>query len=162
RATSTSLSIRKYDSVGALPPSGHASSAMRTWRAPRSQSAKTATVWRPDSRAARMTRTAISPRFATRTLRTKPQLYFGELELRLLSSRTARDGLEAFLGVISARSAQHLARAGRRIGARCLLCLVPGRHPARGSHGTRHRTAHPARRARAWRPDQQLLRQRRR
>src|SRR5579862_3339738 len=45
----------------------NASSAMRTWRAPRSASEYTATVAIPISRQARITRTAISPRFAMRT-----------------------------------------------------------------------------------------------
>src|SRR5262245_31591816 len=45
-------------------------SASRTWRAPRSQSEYTATVAIPSSRHARMTRTAISPRFAIRTFTT--------------------------------------------------------------------------------------------
>src|SRR5215471_12128038 len=42
-------------------------SASRTCRAPRSQSEYTATVGIPSSRHARMTRTAISPRFAIST-----------------------------------------------------------------------------------------------
>src|SRR5215831_2393809 len=42
-------------------------SASRTWRAPRSESEYTATVGMPSSRQARMTRTAISPRFAIRS-----------------------------------------------------------------------------------------------
>src|SRR5919201_2319522 len=42
-------------------------SASATCRASRSQSEYTATVGRPISRHARITRTAISPRFATRT-----------------------------------------------------------------------------------------------
>jgi len=41
---------------------------MRTCRASRSGSAYTATEAMPSSRAARITRTAISPRLATRTL----------------------------------------------------------------------------------------------
>src|SRR5437879_9452301 len=47
-----------------------ASSARRTCRASRSAVEKTATVPRPSSRQARMTRSAISPRLATRTLST--------------------------------------------------------------------------------------------
>src|SRR6188508_2710429 len=43
-----------------------ASSAMRTWRAARSPSEKTATDARPRSRQARIIRTAISPRLAIR------------------------------------------------------------------------------------------------
>ena len=54
---------------GALGPMAHASSAARTWRAPRSHAEYTATEDSPMSRHARMIRTAISPRFATRTLR---------------------------------------------------------------------------------------------
>src|SRR5437660_4731391 len=41
---------------------------MRTWRASRSASENTATVASPASRQARITRTAISPRLAIRTL----------------------------------------------------------------------------------------------
>src|SRR5881628_672121 len=48
---------------------GYASSARRTWSASRSASLYTATADIPRSRQARMTRTAISPRFATRILR---------------------------------------------------------------------------------------------
>src|SRR5207247_7576342 len=48
---------------------GYASSARRTWSASRSASLYTDTADIPRSRQARMTRTAISPRFATRTLR---------------------------------------------------------------------------------------------
>src|SRR6185436_2728107 len=48
---------------------GYASSAMSTCRASRSASEYTATVAMPCSRHSRMTRVAISPRFATRTLR---------------------------------------------------------------------------------------------
>src|SRR5688500_17594179 len=44
-------------------------SAMRAWAAPASASLKTATVSSPSSRHARMIRTAISPRLATRTRR---------------------------------------------------------------------------------------------
>ena len=43
-----------------------ASSASLTWSDSRSASEKTATVLIPSSRAARTTRSAISPRFATR------------------------------------------------------------------------------------------------
>src|SRR6185295_2838787 len=46
-----------------------ASSARRTWSESRSASEKTATVSIPSSRAARMIRNAISPRFATRIFR---------------------------------------------------------------------------------------------
>src|SRR5260370_31374813 len=46
----------------------NASSASRTCSEPRSASEYTATVLSPSSRHARMTRTAISPRFAIRTL----------------------------------------------------------------------------------------------
>src|SRR5689334_4591988 len=44
-----------------------ASSAKRTWRAPASASEWTATVAMPSSRQARITRMAISPRFAIKT-----------------------------------------------------------------------------------------------
>ena len=50
-------------------PEGRRSSAMRTWSAPWSASECTATGVMPISRQARMTRTAISPRFAIRILR---------------------------------------------------------------------------------------------
>src|SRR5262249_27711005 len=49
-------------------PIGYASSAMSTCSASRSASENTATEAIPCSRQARITRTAISPRFATRTL----------------------------------------------------------------------------------------------
>src|SRR5258706_15716468 len=48
------------------------SSASRTWRLSRSASLNTATVAILSSRQARITRSAISPRFATRTLRNMP------------------------------------------------------------------------------------------
>src|SRR5262249_8631346 len=47
------------------------SSALRTWRASWSAVEYTATVSSPSSRQARITRSAISPRLATRTLRTR-------------------------------------------------------------------------------------------
>src|SRR5262250_1665456 len=52
---------------------GYASSAMRTWSASRSASENTATDAMPCSRHARITRTAISPRFATRTFVSAPR-----------------------------------------------------------------------------------------
>ncbi len=66
-AASMILSIRKYESAGVSPPSAYASSAIRTCRASRSGSAYTATDRYPASRHARITRTAISPRFAIST-----------------------------------------------------------------------------------------------
>src|SRR5580704_4995323 len=48
---------------------GYASSAVRTWSDARSASEYTATEAMPISRRVRVTRTAISPRLATRTLR---------------------------------------------------------------------------------------------
>src|SRR5437763_10009382 len=57
-------SICRYDSFAAAPPMWCASSAYRTWIALRSASEYTAAVGMPSSRHARMTRIAISPRFA--------------------------------------------------------------------------------------------------
>src|ERR1051326_8699339 len=68
RATSRILVMFKYDSRAGAGPSKYASSALETCSAPRSTSEKTATVAMPISRQARMTRTAISPRLAMRTL----------------------------------------------------------------------------------------------
>src|SRR5262245_260903 len=51
-----------------------ASSAWRTWSASSSAVEQTATVASPSSRHARRPRTAISPRFATRTLRNSGSL----------------------------------------------------------------------------------------
>src|SRR5512138_3342457 len=67
RAMSMSLSARRYDSREGAGPSKYASSAYRTCNALRSASEYTATVSIPSSRQARMMRTAISPRLATRT-----------------------------------------------------------------------------------------------
>src|SRR5512145_661823 len=55
----------RYDSLAGVGPIRNARSAARTWGAPRSASEYTATVLRPRSLAARMMRSAISPRFAT-------------------------------------------------------------------------------------------------
>jgi hypothetical protein len=52
------------------PPIWTASSAIATWRAPRSASEKTATVLMPSRRAVLMTRQAISPRLASGSWRT--------------------------------------------------------------------------------------------
>src|ERR1051326_6057860 len=68
RATSRILVMFKYDSRAGAGPSRYASSACVTCSAPRSTSEKTATVAMPISRQARITRTAISPRLAMRTL----------------------------------------------------------------------------------------------
>src|SRR5690349_4946155 len=67
-ATSRILGMLRYDSRAGAGPSRYASSALLTCRAARSTSEKTATEAMPISRHARMTRTAISPRFAMRTL----------------------------------------------------------------------------------------------
>ena len=66
--TSMIRSPRRYDSPAGPGPSRKASSAIAAWRAPRSASEYTATVATSSSRSVRMTRTAISPRLATRTL----------------------------------------------------------------------------------------------
>src|SRR5512139_528504 len=58
-------SMCRYDSVAGVGPIRTATSAARTWGAPRSASEYTATVRRPRSRAALMIRSAISPRLAT-------------------------------------------------------------------------------------------------
>src|SRR5882757_3181090 len=68
-AAPMTFSKSRYDSAAVLPPSAKASSASRTNGASRSGSAYTATLPRPASRQARMTRTAISPRLAIRTFR---------------------------------------------------------------------------------------------
>src|SRR5260370_6830525 len=68
RATSRILETFRYDSDAAAGPMGYASSAWVTCSAARSTSEKTATEAIPSSRHARITRTAISPRFAMRIL----------------------------------------------------------------------------------------------
>src|ERR1700740_1853727 len=67
-ATSRILVTLRYDSRAGAGPKKYASSALPTCRAARSTSEKTATEAMPISRHARMTRTAISPRFAMSTL----------------------------------------------------------------------------------------------
>src|SRR5918999_3725149 len=57
----------RYDCVAGGGPIRNARSAISTWSASRSASEYTATVGMPSSRHVRITRTAISPRFATRT-----------------------------------------------------------------------------------------------
>jgi hypothetical protein len=59
---------RGVEDLAEVPPRAKASSASRTCGASASGSAYTATLARPASLAARITRTAISPRLATRTL----------------------------------------------------------------------------------------------
>src|SRR3990172_4469808 len=59
--------MSRYDSAAGAGPMFHASSALRTCAASRSNSEYTAMVRSPSSLAPRMTRTAISPRLATRT-----------------------------------------------------------------------------------------------
>src|SRR5215472_18788302 len=62
--------ISRYASIGPLSqPTRYDSSAFVRWREKRSSCEYTATVRRPSSLAARITRMAISPRLATRTLR---------------------------------------------------------------------------------------------
>src|SRR6478735_6520902 len=61
------FAMSRYESAGVAPPSEWASSASRTNSASRSGSAYTATLPMPASLHARITRTAISPRFAIRT-----------------------------------------------------------------------------------------------
>ena len=63
-----SRSPRRYDSLAGPGPSRYASSAIATCSAARSASEYTATAPIPSSRSVRMTRTAISPRLATRIL----------------------------------------------------------------------------------------------
>ena len=58
----------RYDALANAGPMHTASSAMRTWSESRSASEWTATVARPSSLQAAMMRSAISPRFAIRTL----------------------------------------------------------------------------------------------
>src|ERR1700758_2329638 len=60
------LAIFRYDSEAAAGPMGYASSALRTCKEARSTSEYTATEGMPNSRQARITLTAISPRFAIR------------------------------------------------------------------------------------------------
>ena len=64
-----------------------ASSAIRTWRAARSHSEYTATEAIPMSRHARMIRTAISPRFATRILRKTLRFYFRTVTIASIVAR---------------------------------------------------------------------------
>src|SRR5665647_1148396 len=59
--------IFRYESRAGAGPMQTSSSAKRTWSDSRSASEYTATVWIPSSRHARITRRAISPRFAIRT-----------------------------------------------------------------------------------------------
>src|SRR5688572_5745053 len=59
--------ILRYESRAGAGPMHTSSSAKRTWSDSRSASEYTATVCIPSSRQARMTRRAISPRFAIRT-----------------------------------------------------------------------------------------------
>src|SRR6185503_16874997 len=86
------------------------SSARRTWRLSRSASLNTATVATRSSRQARITRSAISPRFATRTLRNMRPL-FAAHPLGAPTGRTER--------LRDRAAAQHLGfvrqRAGRRV-----------------------------------------------
>src|SRR4051812_7723608 len=63
---------------------------MRTWRASRSRSEYTATVAMPSSRQVRMTRTAISPRLAMRTLSNRGFVVGCDIAARTVSVR-ARD-----------------------------------------------------------------------
>src|SRR5688572_21668786 len=67
RAASITRSPRRYDLAAGPGPSTNASSAKATCKASRSASEYTATASIPSSRSVRMTRTAISPRLATRT-----------------------------------------------------------------------------------------------
>src|SRR5947208_1998705 len=67
RAASRSLATSKYDSAAGGAPIGTARWAARTWGESRSASEYTATDSSPSSWQARMMRSAISPRFATRT-----------------------------------------------------------------------------------------------
>src|SRR6266700_4480319 len=63
----------RYDCLGGVGPIITAWSASSTWRASRSASEYTATVWIPIRRAVRITRQAISPRLAIRIfLNTQP------------------------------------------------------------------------------------------
>src|SRR5207245_1449140 len=67
RAASRSLATSRYDSAAGGAPIGTARWAARTWGESRSASEYTATDSSPSSWQARMMRSAISPRFATRT-----------------------------------------------------------------------------------------------
>src|SRR6516225_9077217 len=70
RAMRRMSAISRYASIGPLSrPTRYDSSALVRWREKRSSCEYTATVRRPSSLAARITRMAISPRLATRTLR---------------------------------------------------------------------------------------------
>src|SRR5437868_5335156 len=59
--------MRRYESAAASPPMATTRSQAAVWGAPASASEATATVSRPRRRAVRATRTAISPRLATRS-----------------------------------------------------------------------------------------------
>src|SRR5688572_26445155 len=100
------------------------SSANRTWRDSRSASEYTATVWMPSSRHARMTRSAISPRFAISTFLNIPGDAKGAavlLLLELVPALIARAG--------HALDPQRELRRARRIEERALVrddaLLVP-------------------------------------
>src|SRR5207302_2832043 len=69
RATSRMRGRFRYESAIFGPPTSWTSSASSVWGAPWSAREAMATVRTPSSRQARMTRTAISPRLATSTLR---------------------------------------------------------------------------------------------
>src|SRR5687767_1202401 len=85
--------ILRYDSRLDAGPMQTSSSANRTCSDSRSASEYTATVWMPSSRQARMTRSAISPRLATRTFLTIPVAALrGGVLLESAPARVARAG----------------------------------------------------------------------
>src|SRR6476646_6711498 len=101
----------RYDSRDGGGPMHTSSSANRTWSDSRSASEYTATVCTPSSRHARMTRSAISPRLAIKTL-----LNMGarQRERRLHIRVAFERGPTGIAGTGNALDAQReLGRAGR-------------------------------------------------
>src|SRR5215831_9475413 len=86
-------SAARYDSRAGAGPQTCTSSASRVWKASRSASEAIAAVGMPSSRPARSTRAAISPRFATSSLRNK-KLGLGQVPDRLLEALSVRHEID--------------------------------------------------------------------
>src|SRR6185312_7746588 len=87
-------SMLRYDSRAAAGPMWYASSAFITCKAARSTSENTATVGMPSSRQARITRTAISPRLATRIFLNSGGMVKGDLTTEDTESTEAENKAE--------------------------------------------------------------------